>query len=149
MTTDRELPEHFSGKPPLTTNRFEKAHTPTDDERSDMIAWLMRDHPNDLSPRGRDYTDAEIANALRRTVQGEPTATSIPRYAMLDVWMALYGHENSQAFDGFYEGAGYAEAWATLLAAIRARAAEPQGEPTDAQVDRRAHDRYEDEIPEG
>lgn len=51
---------------------FEQAHTPSDDERADMIAWLMRDQTNDLSPQGRDYTDAEIANALRRTVQGEP-----------------------------------------------------------------------------
>ena len=194
---------------------FEKAHTPTDDEREDMIAFLLRDHNFEESPWGRTYTDAEIANALRHSVvpepqsepsnrvivmcarcglfpvvggdeinsdivvcdrcafaegresaQGEPSdATTvrlmarkggkrqalieqmlvqanergvrvevvdqvIPRYAMLDVWMALYGHETSQAFNAFYEGAEYSEAWSTLLAAIRTRAGEPQGEPS-------------------
>lgn len=198
---------------------FEKAHTPTDDEREDMIAFLLRDHNFEESPWGRTYTDAEIANALRHSVvpepqsepsnrvivmcarcglfpvvggdeinsdivvcdrcafaegresaQGEPSdATTvrlmarkggkrqalieqmlvqanergvrvevvdqvIPRYAMLDVWMALYGHETSQAFNAFYEGAEYSEAWSTLLAAIRTRAGEPQGEPSDVQV---------------
>ena len=40
-------------------------------EREDMIAWLMRDHGDDLSPLGRDYTDAEIADMLRRPAQGD------------------------------------------------------------------------------
>ena len=52
---------------------IKKAQAPTDDEREDMIAWLMRDHGDDLSPLGRDYTDAEIADMLRRPAQGEPT----------------------------------------------------------------------------
>ncbi|MBP5800757.1 hypothetical protein J2D78_01540 [Microbacterium maritypicum] len=54
---------------------FEKAHTPTDDEREDMIAFLLRDHNFEESPWGRTYTDAEIANALRRSeVVPEPSA---------------------------------------------------------------------------
>ena len=46
---------------------FENALTPTDDEREDMIAFLLRDHNFEESPWGRTYTDAEIANALRRS----------------------------------------------------------------------------------
>ena len=57
--------------------RFEKAQAPTDDEREDMIAWLMRDQGDDLSPLGRDYTDAEIADMLRRTEQTEPTEAQV------------------------------------------------------------------------
>ena len=52
---------------------FEKAQASTDDEREDMIAWLMRDQGDDLSPLGRDYTDAEIADMLRRPAQAEPS----------------------------------------------------------------------------
>ena len=57
----------------INPGSFEKAQAPTDDEREDMIAWLMRDQGDDLSPLGRDYTDAEIADMLRRTAQTEPT----------------------------------------------------------------------------
>ena len=49
-------------------------HTPTDDEREDMIAFLLRDHNFEESPWGRTYTDAEIANALRRSEVPEPSA---------------------------------------------------------------------------
>ena len=52
---------------------WEHAHP---DEREDMIAWLMRDHGDDLSPLGRDYTDAEIAGMLRRPAQEERHAGS-------------------------------------------------------------------------
>lgn len=75
-----------------------------------------------------------LAQANERGVRVEVVDQVIPRYAMLDVWMALYGHETSQAFDAFYKGAEYSEAWSTLLAAIRTRAGEPQGEPSDPQV---------------
>lgn len=47
--------------------------TPTDDEREDMIAFLLRDHNFEESPWGRTYTDAEIANALRRSEVPEPS----------------------------------------------------------------------------
>lgn len=43
-------------------------------ERQDMVAWLLREQTNDLSPLGRDYTDAEIAEALRRPLSPEPSA---------------------------------------------------------------------------
>ena len=52
-------------------------HVHTDDEREDMIAWLMRDQGDDLSPLGRDYTDAEIADMLRLPAQTEPTDEQI------------------------------------------------------------------------
>lgn len=56
---------------------IEKAQAPADEEREDMIAWLMRDHGDDLSPLGRDYTDAEIADMLRRPAQTEPTEAQV------------------------------------------------------------------------
>ena len=51
--------------------------TPTDDEREDMIAFLLRDHNFEESPWGRTYTDAEIANALRRSEVPEPMRAAL------------------------------------------------------------------------
>ena len=77
----------------INPGSFEKAQAPTDDEREDMIAWLMRDQGDDLSPLGRDYTDAEIADMLRRTAQTEPTDAQVEagvralyEYAGLEVY---------------------------------------------------------------
>lgn len=50
-----------------TTREAYEWLTPTEDEREDMIAFLLRDHNFEESPWGRTYTDAEIANALRRS----------------------------------------------------------------------------------
>lgn len=68
----------------INPGSFEKAQAPTDDEREDMIAWLMRDQGDDLSPLGRDYTDAEIADMLRRPAQTEPTDAQM--IAALNAW---------------------------------------------------------------
>lgn len=113
----------------------------TNDERNDLLYVLdeeLSEAPTvQLMARKGGKTQTLIEQMLNqaneRGIRVEIVDQVIPRYAMLDVWMALYDHDNSQAFDGFYESAGYAEAWATLLAAIRARAGEPQGEPSDAQ----------------
>ena len=51
---------------------------PTDDEREDMIAFLLRDHNFEESPWGRTYTDAEIANALRRSEVPETAPELFP-----------------------------------------------------------------------
>lgn len=90
---------------------FEKAHTPTDDEREDMIAFLLRDHNFEESPWGRTYTDAEIAAALRRTEVPEPSADS---------------HVFVAPVAGTYE---------VTPSGLRLLTAEPQGEPSDAQVE--------------
>ena len=66
-------------------------HVPTDDEREDMIAWLMRDQGDDLSPLGRDYTDAEIADMLRRPAQGEPSDAA-PEGAEVTFFTQLDGY---------------------------------------------------------
>ena len=68
----------------INPGSFEKAQAPTDEEREDMIAWLMRDQGDDLSPLGRDYTDAEIADMLRRPAQTEPTDAQM--IAALNAW---------------------------------------------------------------
>lgn len=85
--------------------------TPTDDEREDMIAFLLRDHNFEESPWGRTYTDAEIANALRRSEVPEPS-TECPQ---------------CHRPDGLHK-LGCGERFGS----------EPQGEPSDAQeaVDR-------------
>ena len=62
---------------------FQAAQQPTDDERDDMIAWLLREQANDLSPLGRDYTDAEVAEALRRSAPPGPNMPS-PAQRLVD-----------------------------------------------------------------
>lgn len=79
---------------------------------------------------------AEWADA--HPVAPEPSAPSehggtIPLYGMLDVWMALNGTSHPE-FDAFYAEHGYAETWARILAAVRQRRSEPQGEPSDAPI---------------
>ncbi|MGO2600911.1 MAG: hypothetical protein ACTH7X_08990 [Brevibacterium aurantiacum] len=41
----------------------------SDKTNDDMVTWLRREHTNDLSPLGRDYTDEEIAAALEAADQ--------------------------------------------------------------------------------
>ena len=53
------------------------------DVRDDMIAWLLREQTNDLSPLGRDYTDAELAEALRRSAPPGPNMPS-PAQRLVD-----------------------------------------------------------------
>lgn len=45
----------------------------------------------------------------------------IPRYAQLDVWMALFGAERSQEYEAFRDEHGFAETWSWLLAEVRTR----------------------------
>lgn len=77
-----------------------------------------------------------------RAVEAAPSDTDltalseqrIPLYAMLDVWMALYGTSHPE-FDEFYAKHGYAETWARLLAAVRT--SQPvQVEATDDMVEK-------------
>lgn len=49
---------------------FEQAHTPTGDERDDLIALLLRSREWNVA----DRADAILAAGFRRTVQGDPTA---------------------------------------------------------------------------
>ena len=93
---------------------IEKAQAPTNGEREDMIAWLMRDHGDDLSPLGRDYTDAEIADMLRRPAQTEPTDEE------RDAANALAEYDRGQPSD--YERA-YADPLAEALRALLSRPA--------------------------
>lgn len=49
-----------------------KGEKRAEDEREDVIAWLLRDFGDDKSPLGRHYTDAEIADVLRRAEGPRP-----------------------------------------------------------------------------
>ena len=102
---------------------FEKAQAPTDEEREDMIAWLMRDQGHDLSPLGRDYTDAEIADMLRRPAQTEPTVDE--REALSNFLFSVYEHGSQP------NALREADAILSFLASIRPA----QTEPTDAQIE--------------
>ena len=53
-------------------------------------------------------------------------SNTIPRYAMLDVWAALRGSDQSQAFESFRDEHGYAETWARLMHDVRAIKAEQE-----------------------
>ncbi|WOF23824.1 hypothetical protein N8K70_03850 [Microbacterium betulae] len=89
------------------------------------------DAPTEAAPELEGQTDAptEVGTPAERDDPGAHGGP-IPRYAMLEVWMALYGHVTSGAFDTFYDAHGYADTWATLCSAIRVRA----GEPSPVQV---------------
>lgn len=118
----------------------EKAHTPTDDEREDMIAFLLRDHNFEESPWGRTYTDAEIANALRRSEVPEPSAEG-PAFIAL---MPPSPETSKRWYSMYCRVCGIEEMMAgtaddpRLLARRdehnRERHAEPQGEPSDARA---------------
>lgn len=69
------------------------------------------------SARSGQFVSAEVAAASPDTTVAEAIEQVIPRYAMLDVWVAL-GHEPSE-FDAWYEQVGHAKAWAALMAAVR------------------------------
>jgi len=56
------------------------------------------------------------------TPDGETIADPIPRYAQLDVWMALYGADFSSAFEEWRDRHSFAEAWARLVGGVRENA---------------------------
>ena len=43
----------------------------------------------------------------------------IPRYAQLDVFMALYGSERSEEYEAMRNLWGFAETWAQLMSRVR------------------------------
>lgn len=45
----------------------------------------------------------------------------IPRYAQQDIWMSLYGAENSEGYDEYRERYGFAETWAMMCSVVRLR----------------------------
>ncbi len=111
---------------------FEKALgeatvTPTDDEREDMIAFLLRDHNFEESPWGRTYTDAEIAAALRRTEVPEPNAETTHRGTFGHVWPCplFYVGNWKRGDEEYYPAAECSNA------AVCERP-KPQAEPSDA-----------------
>jgi len=57
----------------------------------------------------------------------------IPRYAQLDVWMALFGADRSQEYEAFRDEHGFAETWALLCHDVRAQAARA-GEAVDREA---------------
>ena len=78
--------------------------------REALALWrsILKEHPgSDLAY----YTVLDAAEAWLE--QG----SAIPRYAMLDVWLALGG--DGQTFEAWMEERTSADAWAQLLAAIR------------------------------
>lgn len=64
-------------------------------------------------------TSAEAVEQQRDEwkARAEQATQLIPRYAMLDIWVAL--GRDSIHFDDWYDEHGYADAWAELTAAVR------------------------------
>ena len=109
--------------------------TPTDDEREDMIAFLLRDHNFEESPWGRTYTDAEIANALRRSEVPEPRRRMPKR--LVNQLRRASGALEEYEFEGVLGDApGLMNSAADLIEREWGSRPEPQGEPSDAQVNR-------------
>jgi|AntRauMFilla1563_2_1112583.scaffolds.fasta_scaffold40373_3 hypothetical protein len=91
-------------------------------DAGDLIAEA-RAWPSDM---GEGATMNALADALEAALMRAENAGAdmrwgpIPRYAMLDIWMAVYGSDRSQNFEMFADANGYAETWAWLCSAIRA-----------------------------
>jgi len=69
----------------------------------------------EIEDTGRDFGD--WAMEVVKTSKG--TDDPIPLYAQLDVWMALYGPETSQAFEKYAATVGFADRWSEILGVIR------------------------------
>lgn len=61
-----------------------------------------------------------------------PTDDPIPRYAQLDVWMALFGSRVSQEYEEFRDEHGYADTWSWLLQQVRDLTAPPTDDEREA-----------------
>ena len=68
-----------------------KGEKRAEEEREDVIAWLLRDFGDDNSPLGRHYTDAEIADVLRRAEGPRPITDEM-------VERAISAHRFTNAF---------------------------------------------------
>src|SRR5690606_13390280 len=113
---------------------FEQAHTPTDDERearARITAKLDRIPDSDAVTLDK----ADVRTALRRTVQGEPTATVATKPAIDEVRKVLdyYADEIDvsiwQEIASAVDDIPDCETWTAAP-----HAEHVQGEPTDAQV---------------
>ena len=83
-----------------------------------------------LSPVG-DTMHGLAAEALHTLIEGGSARSvsgddPIPRYAQLDVWMALFGAERSEEYEPFREEHGFAETWSWLLAQVRRPPVSPE-----------------------
>lgn len=87
-------------------------------EYEHIANWLERESVL-LGPVG-DTMHALAAEAFWRLLAVAKGHHRIPRYAMLDIWQALYGTSHPE-FDEFYKEHGYAETWARLVGAVRDR----------------------------
>jgi hypothetical protein len=77
--------------------------------KSDTDTLIERDKAN--------HARAEKAEAEVEQLSG--TDDPIPRYAQLDIWMALYGSNRSEGYGPFRDGHGFAETWAFLFSEVK------------------------------
>lgn len=107
------------------------------DSIADLIAEARK-----LAASGRFFPNngladmvTRLADELARVVALEATNTGddpIPRYAQLDVWMALGDY--SEGYESIRERLGFAETWAQLMAEVRAHRVVPVEEPTETEA---------------
>lgn len=98
--------------------QFDPGHQPAvlSAENLDVIRELT----NETDPRKMIQVRADALRALVDMVPTpDPEWGPIPRYAMLDIWMAVHGSDQSEEFEGFADELGYAETWARLCAMVR------------------------------
>lgn len=91
------------------------------DEYRRIASWL--EAQSAVRGAAGDTMHGLAAEALTNLIDREYSRHAIPLYAMLDVWMALYGTSHPE-FDEFYERHGYAATWSMLTARVRALLAE-------------------------
>ena len=130
-------PERDGQWPGRIGNRADGSWLLSSGLRYDLAEWLNDHHPkpqaydqggvcgaDSLLYRAERERDAAVARA-------EQAEQLIPAYAMLDVWVAL--GRDSLHFDDWYDGHGYADAWAELTAAVREGRPAPEVTRDDIQ----------------
>lgn len=109
--TEETLPAVTAAREALMKYRGSKIKTGSGEELSDALEDLL---------------------AVVDRLTAPPADWPIPRYAMLDIWMALYGSERSEEFEAFADEHGFAETWARLCAEVRGLTAPPSEDEIEA-----------------
>lgn len=81
----------------------------------DLVSWDINIYR--MWEEEFEHSDSVVV-ALQKVAASAKNEQIIPAYAMLDIWMALYGTSHPE-FDHFYEANGYAETWAFLTSEVR------------------------------
>lgn len=125
------LIDRLAGIPPVPTRSIEQ---PTGTSEDGQAAWarhvlgMADDEPNEATGHDTCEAFARLIAAVAEPAAVPPAGAGreqddpIPRYAQLDIWMALYGADFSFEFEEWRNRHSFAEAWARLVGGVRENA---------------------------